>query len=130
MASEQDPEKVKQWYEDFEDIKRRAKANGYQIYFGDEAGIRTGDQKFRSYALKGQTPVIKSSGKRLKLNIISAISANGLMKYMTYLESVTAKLFIKFMDNIPRRASETQRPQPEESNYIYHENPRSIHGRF
>jgi hypothetical protein len=99
IAYGQDPENVKQWYEDFEDIKRRGKANGYQIYFSNEAGVRTEDQKIRSYAPKGQTPIIKSSGKRLKLNIISAISANSLMKYMTYLETMTAKLFIKFMDN-------------------------------
>jgi hypothetical protein len=105
MAYEQDPEKVKQWYGDFEDIKRLAEAKGYQVYFGDESGIRTEDQKTRSYAPKEQTPIIKSSGKRLKLNIISAIFSNGLMKYMTYLESMTAKLFIKFMDNIIRNST-------------------------
>ncbi|MDR1085986.1 MAG: transposase [Deltaproteobacteria bacterium] len=48
---------------------------------------------------------MKSSGKRLKLNIISAISLSGLMKYMTYLESMTAKLFIKFMNNIVRNST-------------------------
>jgi hypothetical protein len=80
-------------------------SNGYQIYFADESGIRTEDHKTRSYAPKGQTPAIKSSGKRLKLNIISAISHSGLMKYMTYLESMTAKLFIKFMNNIIRNST-------------------------
>ncbi|MDR1085235.1 MAG: transposase [Deltaproteobacteria bacterium] len=33
------------------------------------------------------------------------MSANGLMKYMTYLESMTAKLFIKFMDSIIRNST-------------------------
>ncbi|MDR1083866.1 MAG: IS630 family transposase, partial [Deltaproteobacteria bacterium] len=104
-AHEQDPEKVKQWFEYFEDIKRRVMSNGYQIYFADESGIRTEDHKTRSYAPKWQTPAIKSSGKRLKLNIISAISPSGLMKYMIYLESMTAKLFIKFMNNIIRNST-------------------------
>ncbi|MDR1084663.1 MAG: IS630 family transposase [Deltaproteobacteria bacterium] len=75
------------------------------MYFADESGIRTEDHKTRPYAPKGQTPAIKSSGKRLKLNIISAISPSGLMKYMTYLESMTTKLFIKFMNNIIRNST-------------------------
>jgi hypothetical protein len=48
---------------------------------------------------------MKASGKRLKINIISAIYANGLMKYMTYLEFMTAKLFIKLMDSIIRNST-------------------------
>jgi hypothetical protein len=104
-AYEQDPEKVKQWFEYFEDIERRVMSNGYQIYFADESGIRTEDHKARPYAPKGQTPAIKSSGKRLKLNIISAIYPSGLMKYMTYLESMTAKLFVKFMNYIIRNST-------------------------
>ncbi|MDR1083672.1 MAG: IS630 family transposase [Deltaproteobacteria bacterium] len=80
-AYEQNPEKVKQWFEYYEDIKRRVMSNGYQIYFADESGIRTEDHKTRSCAPKRQTPTIESSGKRLKLNIISAIYPSGFMKY-------------------------------------------------
>jgi transposase len=104
-AYEQDPEKVQQWLDKFESIKNYAKENGYSLYFADEAGINTENHKIRSYAPKGKTPTIKTSGKRLKLNVISAVTSKGVMKFMTYLQSMTGKLFIKFMKKLINSSS-------------------------
>ena len=74
-AFEQKPEKVKKWLEEeYPEIKQRAKKEKAVIYFGDETGMHSDHQAGRSYSPKGQTPVVKATGKRFSLNMISAIS--------------------------------------------------------
>ena len=82
-AFEQKPEKVKQWLEkEYPAIKRRAKKENAVIYFGDETGMRSDHQAGKSYAPKGKTPVIKRTGNRFSLNMISAISNRGHLQFM------------------------------------------------
>ena len=77
-AFEQKPERVKQWlHEEFPSIQKRAKKEKAIIYFGDEVGMRSDHHAGRSYAPKGKTPVIKRTGQRFSLNMISAISNRG-----------------------------------------------------
>lgn len=82
-AFEQKPEKVKQWLEkEYPAIKRKAKKENAVIYFGDETGMRSDHQAGKSYAPKGKTPVIKRTGNRFSLNMISAISNRGHLQFM------------------------------------------------
>ncbi len=82
-AFEQKPEKVKAWLqEEFPAIRRKAKKENAIIYFGDETGMRSDHQAGRSYAPAGQTPIIKRTGQRFSLNMISAISNRGHLQFM------------------------------------------------
>ena len=82
-AFEQKPEKVKLWLDkEYPAIKKRAAKEGGVIYFGDETGMRSDHQAGRSYAPKGETPVIKKTGQRFSLNMISAISNKGHLQFM------------------------------------------------
>lgn len=82
-AFEQKPEKVKEWLEkEYPTIKKKAKKEDAVIYFGDETGMRSDHQTGRSYAPAGETPVIKKTGNRFSLNMISAISNQGHLQFM------------------------------------------------
>jgi transposase len=82
-AFEQKPEKVKAWLKkEYPAIKRKAKKEKGVIYFGDETGMRSDHQAGKSYAPKGKTPVIKKTGQRFSLNMISAISNKGHLQFM------------------------------------------------
>lgn len=82
-AFEQKPEKVKAWLKkEYPAIKRKAKKEKAVIYFGDETGMRSDHQAGKSYAPKGKTPVIKKTGQRFSLNMISAISNKGHLQFM------------------------------------------------
>ena len=82
-AFEQKPEKVKAWLEkEYPAIKRRAAKEGAVIYSGDETGMRSDHQAGRSYAPSGETPVVKRTGQRFSLNMISAISNKGHLQFM------------------------------------------------
>jgi len=106
-AFEQKPEKVKQWLEkEYPKIKKKAKKENAIIYFGDETGMRSDHQAGRSYAPKGETPVIKRTGQRFSLNMISAISNQGYLQFMIIdgrFNSEVFELFLKQMIKHSRR---------------------------
>jgi len=100
-AFEQKPQKVKQWLEkEFPSIKRRAKKEQAVIYFGDETGMRSDHQSGRSYAPKGKTPVIKKTGQRFSLNMVSAISNKGYLQFMIIDGSFNSEVFETFLKQI------------------------------
>jgi transposase len=84
-AYERDPAAVKLWLEErYPELKRRARRLGAKIFFLDEAGFQSDPPLGRTYGLKGQTPVVVTSGQRQSLNVISAINARGEFWAATY----------------------------------------------
>ena len=97
-AYEQRPEAVRQWLEEeYPAIEARAKAESAEIHWGDETGIRSDAQHGRSYAPRGQTPVIRLSAKYTSVNMISTVTNQGLVRWMIYDGTMDAKVFIKFL---------------------------------
>lgn len=97
-AFEQDPEAVGRWLsEDYPVIRKAAKKDGAEIFWGDEMGMRSDHQTGRSYGLKGQTPVIPGTGQRFRCNMISAVTNRGKLGFMVFKERFTAAKFIEFM---------------------------------
>ncbi len=76
------------------------------IYWGDETGISNQDQIGRSYAPKGQTPVITRSTKRITRSMISAVSNRGLMRFMLYEGALNADRFIAFLRRLIKDAGQ------------------------
>ena len=106
-AFEQKPEKVKQWLEqEYPAIKRRAQKEKAVIYFGDETGMRSDHQAGKSYAPKGETPVIKKTGQRFSLNMISAISNNGHLQFMVIDGRFNSKIFQTFLQQMIKYSRE------------------------
>jgi len=100
-AFEQKPKKVKEWLEkEFPAIKRRAKKEKAVIYFGDETGMRSDHQAGRTYAPKGKTPVIKKTGQRFSLNMVSAISNKGYLQFMILDGTFNSEVFETFLKQI------------------------------
>jgi transposase len=105
-AFEQRPAQVKQWLEDeYPAIKKRATREKAVIYFGDETGMRSDHQAGKSYAKKGKTPVIKSTGQRFSLNMISAISNKGHLQFMI-IDRFNGAVFIDFLKRMIRYSRE------------------------
>ncbi|MDR2459247.1 MAG: transposase [Deltaproteobacteria bacterium] len=53
----------------------------------------------RSYA-PNKAQIIKSTGSRLRLNVISSLAKDSVMRFMTSLKSMNFKIFIKFMKQL------------------------------
>jgi hypothetical protein len=66
------------------------------VYFADEAGLRSDYHSGTTWAPVGQTPVVKATGARHSLNMISAVTAQGLLRFTTFADSFTGARFIEF----------------------------------
>jgi transposase len=96
-ASQQDPERVKRWREqDYPAIRDEAAQVGATIYFADEAGIRSDYHSGTTWAPVGQTPVVNSTGARYAVNMISAITPKGKLRFCTFTGTLDAEKFIAF----------------------------------
>jgi transposase len=100
-AYQQNPAAVTQWLEsEYPAIRRRARRDGAQIFFADEAGVRSDFHSGTTWGRRGQTPVVSSTGARFGANLISAISAQGQLRFMLTNGRVTAAVFIEFLKRL------------------------------
>src|ERR1035437_5400990 len=101
FAFERNDAKVKVWLEEtYPSISKRAKAEGADIYWGDETGVRASDVRGRGFAPQGQTPVIKATGKYENLSMVSAITNQGKVQWMITDGAVNSDKFIDFMKQL------------------------------
>ena len=104
-AYERDPEAVQRWLEQqYPAIRRRAKAQGAEIYWGDQMGLRSDHQTGTSYGRRGFTPVIPGTGQRFGCNMMSAITNRGQLAFMVFKCRFTTKVMIVFLGRLMRHA--------------------------
>ena len=105
-ATEQDPQRVRQWREqDYPAIREEARLCGAEIYFGDEAGVRSDCHAGTTWGIKGQTPVVHTSGQRSSVNMISAVSARGHLRFMLTKGKVNGMVFTEFLKRLMHGAA-------------------------
>lgn len=104
-AYEQNPKAVEQWLENtYPEIAARAKKEKAEIHWGDETGVQTDAYNAKGFAPKGQTPVVRLNAKKSSISMISAITNQGKVRFMLYQETMTSKVFIKFLSRLIRDA--------------------------
>jgi transposase len=102
-AYERDPKAVAEWLEQaYPRLRRRARKHGARIFFLDEAGFNSEPNLGRTYGLKGQTPVVKTTGQRQRVNAISAVSATGGFWSQVYTGMLNAGRFVQFLKDFRR----------------------------
>jgi transposase len=108
-AIERDEALVEKWLkEEYPKIKKIAKAQGGDIYFGDAAHIRSDHHAGRTWARKGETPVVEATGARYGMSLISAITSKGHMRFMIKEKGgVNADVFIEFLKRLLIGATRT-----------------------
>ena len=103
-AFEKSPEQVRHWLEQkYPAIRRQAKREGAEIYWGDEMGLRSDHAAGRSYGRRGQTPVIPGTGQRLGCNMISAITNRGRLNFMVFKTRFRVDVFLDFLKRLVRQ---------------------------
>jgi transposase len=104
-AWEQNPKQVEQWLKvEYPKMRREAKAEGAEMNWGDEMGLRSDHQAGTTYGPKGRTPVIAGTGQRWRCNMISAITGRGQLRFMVFKRRFTSQIFIAFMRRLVRTA--------------------------
>ena len=77
-AYQRDPEAVERWQREiYPALASRAKKEKAEICFWDESGFRADAVHGRTWAVRGQTPVVNRPGQRQGISAASAINAKG-----------------------------------------------------
>jgi len=97
-ALQQDGEAVREWIVTvYPKIKRLARETKADIYFGDEASVRSDYHAGTTWGVKGKTPVVRTTGARFSLNMISAVNPRGKMRFMTHKGKMNSAVFCLFL---------------------------------
>lgn len=97
-ALEQNPAAVRRWLaETYPAIRAQARRDGGVVLWLDEMGVRSDAAAGRSWAPVGRTPIITRTGQRFAVNMISAISSVGLLRFRLFAGSFNGRVFIDFL---------------------------------
>ena len=88
--------------EHYPKIAAGAKAEGAQIHWGDETGISNQAAYGRSFAPRGQTPVIRRTARRHTTGMISSVTNRGMLRFMIDEGALHAGLFLTFLQRLVR----------------------------
>lgn len=92
---------VQKWLtETYPLIASRAAKENAEIHWGDEAGFRSDHQAGTSYSPKGKTPIIKGTGKRFRVNMISTVTNKGTLRFMLFDKNFTTQVFLGFLKRL------------------------------
>lgn len=102
-ARKQDGKQIDAWLnEEFPGITQRAAEESAEIYFGDETGIQNTTNYMRGYAPVGKTPVVQVEAKKIRINMLSAITKRGKLRFVLYKDNMNAGKLIDFMRRLVR----------------------------
>ena len=102
-AYERKDEKTKAWLEEeYPKIKKQAKKENADIWWGDETACVSLPTNLKGYAPIGSKnkPVLKHPARKFKINMISAITNTGKTMFALYDESINVEKFIDFLQKV------------------------------
>jgi len=104
-ALEQKPAAVRRWLrQEYPALVAQAKAEGAEIYWGDQTGCNNQPNAVRGYAPQGQTPQVIRSARRFTRSVMSAVTNKGSLRWMVYKGALNATRLIGFLGRLVRQA--------------------------
>ena len=89
---------------DYPALVAQARREKGTIFWGDETGLRSDDVRGRSFAPRGQTPVVRPCHRRAGLGLISALTNKGELRWMVLDGAITAPRLIRFLGRLIKDA--------------------------
>ena len=86
--------------EEYPAILKRAKAEDAGIYWADETGVSNREIVERGFSPKGHPPVLPVETKRQRVNMISALSSQGKVRFMLYQGTMNQQRLIRFLKRL------------------------------
>jgi transposase len=102
-AKDQDADEVHEWLtETYPRIKARAAREKADIFWGDESGVAADEYPHVGYARQGEPAIMPVPDSPIRINLISAISNAGALRFMPYKGAMDAALIIVFLGRLLR----------------------------
>jgi transposase len=100
-AFQRDEQECLNWMTDgFPAIVREVQRKQAVLLFLDEAGVHEDHPVGTTWGVRGQTPMVRVTGKRRRVNVISAISPRGRFWFRCYRGMLTAPLYVEFLKGL------------------------------
>jgi transposase len=100
-AKDQDPEEVYEWLDEtYPAIEERAAREGAEIHWCDETGAAADEHPRKGYSRTGHPAWIRVPHPHIRMDLISTISNEGSVHFLTYKGSMTAALFLTFLEEL------------------------------
>lgn len=97
-AYQRNPEAIAKWTDEtFPDIAAQAKSENADIYFWDESGFRADRVYGKTWAVKGQTPIVQVPGQRQSISAASAVNSKGGFWFATYQGAMDGEVFVELL---------------------------------
>jgi transposase len=97
-ATERREPEVRAWLQhEYPAIATRAKAEGAEIHWADETGLSNQANYGRSFAPRGETPVLPRPAARASQSMISGMTNRGALRFMVYDGALTAATLLIFL---------------------------------
>ena len=97
----QDPKKMKRYLDKvFPKLREEARRKGAVIFFVDEAAVRSDSHRGTTWSKVGETPVVRDSGDRFSVRLISAVSPRGDMKFAAFEGKMNGARFVNFLKKL------------------------------
>ncbi len=97
---------VAKWLnEEYPAIKAKAKADRAEIQWADETGLQSGENRGRSFAPIGETPVRRHKGTAEKANMISSVTNQGKLRFMFYEGRFNQHVLMKYLKRLIKDAA-------------------------
>jgi transposase len=104
-ATERSEPAIRAWLErDYPAIAACAKAERCEIQWADETGLSNQANYGRSFAPKGQTPIIARPATRFSQSMISSVTNQGKLRFMIYDGALNAVIFLRFLHRLVKDA--------------------------
>lgn len=100
-AFQRDEQECLRWMSEvFPSIVREAQRKQAVLLFLDEAGVHEDHPVGTTWGARGQTPMVRVTGKRRRVNVISAISPRGRLWFRCFRGMLTAPLYVEFLQGL------------------------------
>lgn len=100
-ARGQDPEEVSEWLDQtYPAIEEQAAREDGEIHWCDETGAAADEQPRKGYARTGHPAGIEVPDPHIRMNLISTITHEGAVHFLTYEGTMTAALFLTFLKKL------------------------------
>ena len=100
-AYQRDPEAIDRWRHDtYPTIAKRAREENADIFFWDESGFRADSVHGKTWAQRGDTPVVERPGQRQSMSAASAVNSKGAFWFATYEGGLSGELFVTLLKKL------------------------------
>jgi transposase len=102
-AFRRDEAECRRWVQTaFPAVVRAMRRRQATLLFADETGVHEDGPVARTWGARGRTPVVQVTGRRDRVNVISAISPRGRLWFRCFRGTLTAARFVAFLTALRR----------------------------